>query len=55
MLTSLSSDGPGQPRRRLRANAPAAQTIEREMTDMQIQRTAIQFLLENSKAIFADP
>ena len=30
------------------------QTIEREMTDMQIQRTAVQFLLENSKVIFAE-
>lgn len=29
------------------------QSIEREMTDMGPQRTAIQALLENNKAIFA--
>jgi Rho-type GTPase-activating protein 1/2 len=31
------------------------QTIEREMTDMQVQRNAVQFLLENSKTIFSEP
>ena len=29
------------------------QSIEREMSDMQVQRNAVQSLLENSKTIFA--
>ena len=30
------------------------QSIEREMTDMQSQRTAVQNLLENNQIIFGD-